>query len=311
MTYRQVSGERPRRLAKGARGSDREIARGGSPVEREAYVHRRREADAEGHDRRRTLARELAAHVPLRIDPEVGFLRAQPGDVPGTDAVVAAALRLIEAVGKEALLRDRKKPMAKGFLPAGDLTLESPYLRLALGDEVVSIVSDYLGMIPVLTYVDVWYSPHEEKPPRSSQLFHLDNADVRQVKLFLHCEDVLAASGPLTVLDASTSRRLANQIGYRLSQTRVDDETVERTLGGARWVALEGSAGAAAFVDTSRCFHFGSRVEAGAAPRKLVVFQYLTPYAFDFESDHRDEAPFRGLVSESSSERERLVLGAD
>ena len=69
------------------------------------------------------------------------------------------------------------------------------------------------------------------------------------------------------------------------------DEAVTAAVGSDRTV-LDGPRGTAHFVDTSRCFHFGSRVQAGAPPRQLVVFQYLTPYAFEFQEDHRREAPY-------------------
>jgi hypothetical protein len=224
--------------------------------------------------------------------------------------VIESALGLIEDVGHDELRQRMKKPMAKGFLPRSEFDLGSPYMRFALSDEVVAIASDYLGMIPILTYLDVWYSPHVDKPTWSSQLFHLDHADVTQLKLFLHCGDVSPASGPLTVLAASDSRRLAKRVKYRLEETRVSDEAVDAVIGPDRRV-LDGPRGTAYFVDTSRCFHFGSRVEAGAPPRQLVVFQYLTPYAFEFRDDYRQEAPYRDLAGDSTSERNRLLLGAD
>jgi hypothetical protein len=247
----------------------------------------------------------------MRVDPDLGFARADPGSLPGSDAVIESALELIERVGHDALREQVKKPMAKGFLPHSELDLDSAYMKLALSDEVVAIASEYLGVIPVLTYVDVWYSPHVDRPTwRSSQLFHLDHADVTQLKVFLHCGDVSVASGPLTVLSASDSRRLAKSVNYRLEQTRVTDEAVNAVVGTNR-VVLDGPRGAAQLVDTSCCFHFGSRVQAGAPPRQLVVFQYLTPYAFEFHSDHRREAPYRGLAERGTPDHVRFLLGAD
>jgi hypothetical protein len=271
---------------------------------------RREAAGSPADERRRQLGPELSGRASVRVDPKLGFARTEPGSLPGAEPVIESALELIERVGGDVLRQRVKKPMAKGFLPESDLDLGSPYMRLALSDEVVAIASDYLGMIPILTYVDVWYSPHVDKPTWSSQLFHLDHADVTQLKLFLHCSDVSVASGPLTVLNASDSRQLAKRVKYRLEQTRVTDEAVTAAVGSDRTV-LDGPRGTAHFVDTSRCFHFGSRVQAGAPPRQLVVFQYLTPYAFDFGDDHRAEAPFRGLARDGASERDRLLLGAD
>jgi hypothetical protein len=302
---------RNRRGSQPLKNSPHEIARRGSLKQRNRYVSARREAATSPADeQRRELGRALGARASLRIDTDLGFARADPGFLPGSDAVIESAVGLIERVGDDALRERARKPMAKGFLPDSDLDLDSPYMRLALSDDVLAITSDYLGMIPILTYVDVWYSPHVDRPARSSQLFHLDHADVTQLKLFLHCGDVSAASGPLTVLPASDSRRLAKRVNYRLEQTRVTDEAVNAVVGTDR-VVLDGPRGTAHFVDTSRCFHFGSRVQAGAPPRQLVVFQYLTPYAFEFHSDHRREAPYRGLAERRTPEHVRFLLGAD
>jgi len=282
----------------------------GSPKERREYVKdRRRRAAAPDDRRRRAIAQELAGSGPS-IDPGAGFLRLAPGALEGAEAVIGAATALIGAVGDEALEAGRKKPMAKGFLPAADLTADSPYLRFALSDGVLAPVAGYLGLVPVLTYVDVWHSAHVPREPFSSQLWHLDHADVTQVKVFLHCDDVERDSGPLTVLDSAASARLAKRLGYTFADSRVADQDVRRIVGDDAGVALTGGRGSAALVDTSRCFHFGSRVAEGARPRKLVVFQFLTPFAFDFQDDHRAEAPLRHLAGETSSVRDRLVLGA-
>ena len=301
-----------RRGSQALEDSPHETARRGSLKERARYVGARREAATSPADeRRRQLGREAGGKDSLHVDQDVGFGRAEPGSLPGGDAVIESALGLIERVGEDALRGRMKKPMAKGFMPKSDFELDSPYMRFALSDEVVAIVSGYLGMIPILTYVDVWYSPHVDKATWSSQLFHLDHADVTQLKLFLYCSDVSSPSGPLTVLTASDSRRLAKRVKYRLAQTRVADEDVDAVVPADRRAELDGPRGTTYFVDTSRCFHFGSRVQAGAPPRQLAVFQYLTPHAFEFRDDHREEAPFRALAEDGVSERDRLLLGAD
>ncbi|MFL5892029.1 MAG: hypothetical protein ACJ75I_04735 [Solirubrobacterales bacterium] len=302
---------RSRRGARAPKDSPHETARRGSLEQRARYVSARRNAaTSPAHERRRNLGRELGKNASLRVSQKLGFARAEPESLPGAEAVIESALGLIGRIGHEALFQRVKKPMAKGFLPESELDLGSAYMRLALSDEVVAIVSDYLGMIPILTYVDVWYSPHVAQPTWSSQLFHLDHADVTQLKLFLHCSDVTAASGPLTVLPASDSRHLAKSVDYRLAETRVTDETVNAAVGPDRTV-LDGPRGTGHFVDTSRCFHFGSRVQAGAPPRQLVVFQYLTPYAFEFQKDYRQDAPYRNLADVGAPENVRLLLGTD
>jgi hypothetical protein len=130
------------------------------------------------------------------------------------------------------------------------------------------------------------------------------------VKVWVYCSDVGPESGPLTVLDASASDALADAIGYDFDEGyRVPDEQVSSFVGEHGVTPLEGPAGTVALVDTSRCFHFGSRVRPGAPPRRMVLFQYLTPYAFEFTSDHREQAALRHLA-DGAGLREQLVLGA-
>jgi hypothetical protein len=111
------------------------------------------------------------------------------------------------------------------------------------------------------------------------------------------------------VLDAASSDDFAERIDYDFGKGhRVADEFVDE-LAGSAVTALEGPAGTVHFVDTSRCFHFGSRVDQGGTPRRVFVAQYLTPYAFRFRPDHLQRAPYSALARDGSSELERLVLG--
>jgi hypothetical protein len=278
---------------------------------RRAHVSDRREAWRERDADRYRLATELAGRADVSIAPENGFAVLPPGSFERAGAVVTAANELIDGIGHDELMSRNTKDgfLAKGFLPKAAYELDSPYMRFILGEDVIAAVSTYLGLVPVLKQVDVWYSVHAGEAPKSSQRWHLDSADTTQVKVWIHISDVGPDSGPLTVVDASTSERIADEIGYDFGEGhRVPDERFEE-LAGAAVTALEGPAGTVHFVDTSRCFHFGSRVEAGGTPRRIFMAQYLTPYAFRFKSDHVERAPFKKFASDGSSELEQLVLG--
>jgi hypothetical protein len=69
---------------------------------------------------------------------------------------------------------------------------------------------------------------------------------------------------------------------------------------------LVGPRGTVALVDTSRCFHMGSRLIEDSALRVLALFQYVGPVAFD--SSSRAELPFSRFVGDETSRIERLVL---
>jgi hypothetical protein len=245
------------------------------------------------------------------VPSDRGFRLHQPGAFPLADEVVAAATELLDGIGHDELVSRATKGayLTQGLLPE-NLPPDSPYLRFVLDESVVAPVAEYLGMVPVLHAIDLWYSFHRADAPVRSQRWHLDSGDTTQIKVWIHCSDVGLDSGPLTVIDAATSDKIAHEIAYDFGDGhRVEDERVDE-LAGSAVTSLEGPAGTVHFVDTSRCFHMGSRVAATGTPRRVFVAQYLTPYAFRFRPSHLEKAPYRKLVRSGSSDLERLLLGA-
>ena len=238
-----------------------------------------------------------------------------PGTLAGADEVAEAANALIDAIGHDRLMEveatKKTKPyLASGFLEKKKLGLDSPYLRFALNECVLRAVTAYLGMVPVLNQLDVWYSVPQVDALVGSQLWHLDHDDTMQVKVWVHCSDIGPESGPLTALDATHSAELAKRIGYDMGTGyRVPDKQLAHYAASDAIVAFEGPRGTVDFVDTSSCFHFGSRLAPGAPPRRTTHFMYVTPYSFNYV-DHREQARFRKLAPEAESELQRLVLGA-
>jgi hypothetical protein len=288
----------------------------GTQEQREAWTEARREAWRERDAARVALADELGARTRFSIPDEKGFLVLPPGTIDQAGDVITAGNELIDSIGHERLLAEhnpKKDTMSRGFLPKDAREPSSPYMRFALSEDVLAPISAYLGLVPVLLNIDIWYAyaPPSKKGPRNAQLWHLDGDDVTQVKVWIHLQDVIPESGPLTALDASLSHAFAEEIGYDTSvEYRIPDDRMESFTRDDSLTLFEGPAGTIDFVDTSRCFHFGSRVEEGSPVRRVFFAKYVTPYAFKFKQDHREEAPFRDLVSKQSSELESLVLGA-
>jgi hypothetical protein len=294
-----------------AQAEERRAIRKTTVEARRAYTDARRAASRDRDAERVALA--CAYSGPLTISPEDGFLRLAPGPLADViDPVIAAGNSLIAEIGHDALLRrDRKGDVvAREFLPPSAFAIDSPYFRLALDPRVVGAVAAYLGVVPVVTDLDLWYSVYHPKAPKKAQLWHMDPEDTTQIKLWIHLSDIGPASGPLTGLNAADSSTVARAISYNYGEGyRVPDEQVSAVVGPERLVVFEGPAGTADFIDTSRCFHFGSRVRPDGAPRRALVIQYQTPYAFEF-TNYRKEAPFRALATASSPRIEVLALGA-
>ena len=247
---------------------------------------------------------------PTDIDmtADAGFIVVPPGRFDETAAIVAEA-RAAQALfdGTAPPPGKNRKRFLQNVLDPSTLTLDSAIVRFALRDEVLSAVSRYLGVVPFLSAISVFHSDTTAGDPTSSQLYHCDGDDVTQVKVFVYCSDVDMRSGPLTLLDANTTRAVQMRTRYEFRNRLTDDE-VRKAVATATDRPILGPSGTTAFVDTSRCFHFGSRVAADAPPRLVTMVQYQTPYSFMLPSDAQASLPFRRLVTPTLTPLQRLAL---
>ncbi len=236
--------------------------------------------------RRRRIAREALERIApgLHIDPRDGYVRFGPGALAGAEEVLALAQD--ERARLRARLESPEPASAGGRrlvreLGSDALLARQPQLvDFALSDAVLRPVLEYLGEVPVLARISLPLSRPVagEAEPVSFQRFHVDNDDLRHVKLYLHAQDVDARHGPLCFLPAQTSERVLRALAREgrpvgPASTFADAEVFRHCERG-ELVTLGGPRGSGAFVDLSRCLHYGSRVEAGAE-RLLLVLVFL------------------------------------
>ncbi len=278
------------------------------PAVRQMYVRARR-ATRFFKDAPRRSAMAALPDVGLSMPMDAGFLVVPPDQFAEIPAIVADGQAALDRFDASAPSRGKnRKRFLQNVLDASTLTLESAVLRFALRTDVLAMISRYLGVVPLLSTITVFHSDTTEGVPTSSQLYHCDGDDITQVKVFIYCTDVTPESGPLTVLDAARTRQLQERTDYQF-RDRLSDDKVRRTIGDATGYPILGPPGTTAFVDTSRCFHFGSRVAPTAPPRLVTMIQYQTPYSFVIAADGEESLPFRRLITSSLTPLQRLVLG--
>jgi len=279
----------------------------GARVRQVYHTWRRVERFFKDSDRRSALQRLPPTN--LRIERELGFRIVPPGVFAETSDIVSEgrqALAAFDATTPPA--GKNRKRFLQNVLDASTLTRQSAAVRFALRDDVLAAVAEYLRIVPFLTSIQVFHSDTVDGVPTSSQLYHCDGDDVTQVKIFVYCSDVDVASGPLTVLDADASAKVQRSTRYWY-RSRLTDEQVAAVVGGGHDHPILGDSGTAAFVDTSRCFHFGSRVSPGASPRLVTMIQYQTPYSFMVPTSAQATLPFRRFLGPDLSALQRQVLG--
>ena len=254
------------------------IAARGTRWERQAF-HRlaaRIKRDAI-EERRRLGAQYLELHrddpeaTRASIDQVTGLGAADFSDSPTVRAAIDEARRIVAT-------KDPATSPSKGsliFLASSqeDFDDDSALTRLALSPLLVSPITRYFGMLPILWGFDINRASSDDLIESSSHMYHFDPEDLSQMKVFIHLNDVDAETRPFTALGADVSQQVGETLKYAIG--RLTDERVHSVAGRGHETSFLGPAGFAAFCDTTRCLHYGGR--PGRNTRDLIVLYYSMP----------------------------------
>ena len=283
----------------------------GTERKRRAFERVRRALSLPTILRRQAAARAMAADAGFTLDRERGFVIFPPSAFPEAVEIAEATRHLGEHVdlSRPGLSKKARSGFMVPRIDPASLDLTSPLLRLAIRPDIIAAVSAYLGIVPVIAHLNVYYSEAKSDEARSSQLFHCDADATTQVKIFVLCSEVTPAHGPLTLVNAGVSRAIRAKLDYHFG-SKLKDKGLTKMVKADDLHPVVGPAGTTCFVDTTQCFHFGSRVEAGAGPRLVTMIQYLAPSSFMLPRDHRAGSPFRHLATAPGlTQAQQLVLG--
>jgi hypothetical protein len=163
------------------------------------------------------------------------------------------------------------KVFFSSLLTKEDLDIDGIYLRLALNEQFLRTTAAYLGYAPFLEYAELLHSKPVETI-NSSQQWHKDRTDSTLLKIFVYCLDVTLENGPFSFMSAADSLQVPALRPHYLT-----DDRMGKYVPLSRTIQLTGNAGTAFFVDSSRCYHFGSRC---AKPRLAFVIYYNTGFGY-------------------------------
>lgn len=234
---------------------------------------------AAGHLReyteRKSLAqRVLAQHTPqTRMTRDKGYLLLDDNTIPELSAFIASGQRIYEQ--KKGQIAIPPGEPFTNILTAEEFRADEALWALAVSPTLIGILSDYLGSIPRLRYVQIWYSEPVDTP-FESMLYHLDRPYFGHLGLCINLIDTTAHQGPFTFLPRSATSQLRKAISYdhrySLGKGRISDQEIASHVSANEIVSLIGPAGSAGIVDTSNCFHLGSRCESGV--RVMAQLRY-------------------------------------
>jgi hypothetical protein len=249
-----------------------------------------------------------------RVEMRDGFAVERSGSLPHLNRLLAEMGEVIEARG------DRPwpahgRPFLQDILHEDEVESHPSILDFGTSPEVLEPVVRYLGWLPCLARAmppgvrvmrsSTRFDPNPDGPWRSSQLWHIDYHSSPTIYVIVALRDITPADGPLHFLGASASRRAAEALAYgsRRTSHRITDERMYSIVGPDEVRRFCGPPGTVLFIDSSRCFHFGSRRPAN--DRFQMQYAYVSPVLNDFGDVLRphfaysvgpDNPPYRRLV---------------
>jgi hypothetical protein len=200
------------------------------------------------------LARNIASSQ-IVIDEEKGYASFKCEEI-GLSLDVTKLSSLAADWKVDPQRSTSNKPFLRNILRSKDLLEWPELMSIALNSHLFGAATHYLGQVPWLVNLQVWWTPPNQTAVRS-QLFHYDHRDTRQMKVFINLNDVGLESGPLHFLPANSSLKVDRKIGY--SQDDYTDAQVESACSKEEIVRALGPQGSGFMVDTARCLHYGSR----------------------------------------------------
>lgn len=196
----------------------------------------------------------------------VGFDTAKLGFRDDVDKIAVLAKRFMT---DPARINADNKPFLRNILRSEDLFEHPEILRVAMHDQLFGAVTRYLGQVPWMVNLHIWWTPPNSTVIRS-QLWHYDHRDTRQAKIFINLNEVDEAAGPLHFISAATCQKVDNTIGY--SQKDYTDEQIASCVAPSDIQKATGPQGHGFVVDTARCLHYGSR--GNTKDRLILMISY-------------------------------------
>jgi hypothetical protein len=235
--------------------------------------------------------------------------------LPGLDRLLDEAGHVArERAGK--IHSDIQRPYFRNLIFPEDIQKYPSWLDFITSSEILATVTHYLQTIPVLSKTrppGVRFMESNQNldpdPPGAfahSQLHHLDLHDTPLVYVIVLIEDVTSECGPWTFLPSSVSARAVKALGNqeRGRRYRVTDEEMYRVVDPKEAIVFAYPKGTVLFIDSSRCFHYGSR--RSYKPRLQMMYAYTSVCRGDFSETFMKPYPYP--MREQDSTLRKMVL---
>ncbi len=212
--------------------------------------------------------------------------------LPHLDRVLADSEKIIaERAGVRKSEPGKYRSYFQDVWTPADLEKYPSFLDFTTSSDVLATVGDYLRSIPALSttlpsgirFVES-NAAFDDQPdrPHDSQLYHIDYYSLPNVYVLVLLRDTARENGPWTFLPRSISEKAAKKLNYWTKQHgyRLTDEQIFSEADRKDVIEFCGKRGSVLFIESSGCFHFGSR--DSVQPRFQLMIGYNGACRTDF-----------------------------
>lgn len=155
-------------------------------------------------------------------------------------------------------------------IPASRKFSHSEIMLWGLGERLLDIIENYLGLPPSFHGVDLRRDT-ADAPITDARQWHLDIDDDRMIKVIVYLNHVGVNRGPFEYV----SRRFTQQIKDSLNYTTgfIDEETMSKAISPKYWKACTAKAGSIVILDPCNIFH---RAKPAQRSRFSITFGYTS-----------------------------------
>jgi len=239
-----------------------------------------------------TLLKENGTPTRPRIQMKDGWALDTSLSLPHLDRVLEDSEKIIaERSGVRRSEPGKYRSYFQDVWTPADLEKYPSFLDFTTSSDVLATVADYLGCIPTLSttlpsgirFVES-NAAFDDQPDKAhdSQLYHIDYYSLPNVYVLVLLRDTTPEHGPWTFLPKSVSAKAAKNLNYWTKQHgyRLSDEQVYKEVDRKEVIEFTGKRGDVLFIESSGCFHYGSR--NSAKPRFQLMIGYLGACRTDF-----------------------------
>lgn len=217
------------------------------------------------------------------IDRKQAYLHLPSGETEDIDNLLIHCEKIFKP--KHATLKQNFKPPYSFILSIGDygannfiedVALIAPIIDFAAQPKILSIVSEYLQEVPIISGLSYIYS--EPSPPGyplcGPQQFHRDMNERKQIHLLVNINDITKDTGPFCFIPAEKTKYIALKLKY--NGGRVSDENIFNHINLDQLIQCTGPKGTINFVNAYACFHQGARVKQNY--RLLLIINFVSRF---------------------------------